>query len=277
MKPMIRTVTLLGGLAALSLAGAGAANAGLLDPEPAYPPATFQLPASPGAPPAYPPGAAPSGAPPGYPETIYSRFSKPTHDWTGFYVGVNGGANWSSASWISPQDAASGTSGTVTAAMVGGTMGYNAQTIGAWVYGVEFDFDWRQSASIVIPPASCAPNCLLDRSWFATARVRFGYTFGNVMPFVTGGVALTDERISIAGQPFGLQNDIGVGLVGGVGVEVAVAGPVSAKLEYLYARYNSITCNDACGAGPNFAVGALQVTPSENIVRAGVNVRLWDR
>lgn len=267
-KITIHAVTLLATLLALLPPFGGAANAGLFDPPPAYPP------------PAYPQGYPPPNAPPGgYPDTVYSRFPQPAYDWTGFYIGINGGADWSSAAWNSQQNLATGTSARVSSPFIGGTVGYNAQTIGAWVYGAEFDFDWRRNTSIIIPPASCAPNCVLDRNWFSTARVRFGYTFDRVMPFVTAGVALSDQQIYIAGQPFGVRKDLGVGLTAGAGIEVGLWGPVSAKLEYLYVRYGQLSCADACAAGPanTGTVNPLLVTPSESIVRAGLNIRLWER
>jgi outer membrane immunogenic protein len=259
--------TLLGSLIFLALPLLGAASAGIFDPPPAYP----------SAPAGYPPQSnPPGGPPPGYP-TGYSRFGNPTYDWTGFYVGVNGGGNWSSASWNSPRDTMEGTTATVSTPFIGATTGYNAQTIGSFVYGAEFDFNWRMSQALLITPPSCVPACELNRPWFATGRVRFGYTIDRVMPFVTGGVALADQSIAVTGQTMGIHRDLGVGLTAGGGIEVGVYGPLSAKVEYLYIRYGQISCGDPCGAGPNFSVGSLTAVPSESIVRVGLNLRLWER
>src|SRR4051794_26134928 len=59
----------------------------------------------------------------------------PVYNWTGFYVGINGGGGWGSSRWDSTDrfDLSGG--------MVGGTVGYNWQN-GQWVFGLEGDMDW---------------------------------------------------------------------------------------------------------------------------------------
>jgi hypothetical protein len=41
------------------------------------------------------------------------------------------------------------------------------------------------------------------------------------------------------------------------------------KAEYLYADLNGLSCNVACGGGP------ISINVRENIVRAGLNYRIW--
>src|SRR5258707_6446698 len=74
------------------------------------------------------------------------RGSSPTPsyntNWTGFYVGVNGGYAWD---W--GKDAVVFNSlGTLhpnpTGALFGGQVGYHWQWTPDWVFGVETDFDW---------------------------------------------------------------------------------------------------------------------------------------
>src|SRR5277367_5393412 len=71
-------------------------------------------------PPVYPP------APPVY---------APVYNWTGFYVGVNGGGGWGRSNWDSTG------SFNVSGGLVGGTVGYNYE-INRAVLGVEGDIDW---------------------------------------------------------------------------------------------------------------------------------------
>jgi outer membrane immunogenic protein len=131
------------------------ANAGLLDPAPAYP----------------------------------TKFVNTTntllYDWTGFYFGVNGGGSFGHTNWSSDPDLTSG-SVNVSSGLIGGTIGYNMQNLGALVVGQEFDFNWH-SFTAVLPPASCTPNCELKSQWVSTARLRIGYMLGTFLPYVTGG------------------------------------------------------------------------------------------
>src|ERR1035441_4859011 len=57
-------------------------------------------------------------------------------NWTGFYVGINGGYGFGTSNWTN----AGGTTGdfNVSGALAGGPIGYNLQT-GSWVWGLEGD------------------------------------------------------------------------------------------------------------------------------------------
>src|SRR3954466_13943501 len=60
------------------------------------------------------------------------------YNWTGFYVGINGGYGWGRSRWSS-----FGASADPAGGMIGGTVGYNWQAMGSpWVFGLEGDADW---------------------------------------------------------------------------------------------------------------------------------------
>src|SRR5689334_25056294 len=61
------------------------------------------------------------------------------YNWTGFYVGINGGGGWGKSDWTN----AAGSTGSfdVSGGLVGGTIGYNWQA-SQWVFGLEGDIDW---------------------------------------------------------------------------------------------------------------------------------------
>src|ERR1700755_1434485 len=58
------------------------------------------------------------------------------YNWSGFYLGLNGGGGWGRLNW-----SASNTSFGVNGGQAGGTFGYNRQ-LGNFVFGVEGDIDW---------------------------------------------------------------------------------------------------------------------------------------
>jgi outer membrane immunogenic protein len=186
------------------------------------------------------------------------------YDWTGFYVGLVGGGAFGHADWTSVPDFTSGTF-SATGGLFGGTLGYNLQTGSPFVLGVETDIA-ASSIKGTVPAATCALNCEITNPWLATARLRFGYAFNDILPYVTGGVSIGRLVASISGQPFGSERANNLSWVAGIGVEFAVLGPLTGKVEYLFADLSGITCNIACN-------GPVSINLRENIVRAGLNYR----
>jgi outer membrane immunogenic protein len=189
------------------------------------------------------------------------------YDWTGLYAGIIAGGGWGVVPWASGPDATAGSTN-ISNGHFGGTLGYNAQTVSSFVLSTEADIAWNH-INATVPPFSCAPNCELTSNWLATARLRLGYAFDRVMPYVTGGVSIGDLTADIVGQPLGNQSVVNLSWTVGVGVEVVISGPWTAKVEYLHTDLSGISCGTACGGGP------ISMNLSDNIIRAGLNYRLW--
>jgi outer membrane immunogenic protein len=248
-------------LAAAALTLSSPATSGVLDPPPAYPQPS---PAYPYPSPAYPAKAA------------YMPPAPPVYDWTGFYIGVNGGGSMGRTNWSSELD---GTSGSVSrsSGLVGGTIGYNMQNLGALVVGGEFDFDWRRMY-FTIPAAICGPTCELHSNWVSTARLRLGYQVDRFLPYLTGGLSMADFTAYSFGQPNGTNRSVSFNFTAGAGIEFVLTGPLTGKVEYLYVNHNGN--NSADVNGQNCIVqcnGPVNFGPKENIVRVGLNYRLWER
>ena len=177
----------------------------------------------------------------------------PLYNWTGLYVGINGGGGWGRSDFSAPFTTGSfDTSG----GLVGGTIGYNWQ-MNQVVFGLEGDIDW----SNIRGSAACGgTNCETRNDWLGTARGRLGYAFDRFLPYVTGGAAFGNVKTSIAGV--GSSDDTKVGWTLGGGVEAAIAGPWTAKIEYLYVDL-----------GRGGSVAGSDAKFNANIVRAGLNYR----
>ena len=137
----------------------------------------------------------------------------PAYNWSGFYLGVNGGGGWGHSNWDTSSDRI-GLSG----GLVGGTAGYNWQ-IGSAVLGLEGDIDWanlKGTNSSTLCPAGCSTS----DTWLSTVRGRAGYAFGGVLPYVTGGLAVGDIRAATPGFP-GASNT-SAGWTAGGGIEFGV-------------------------------------------------------
>lgn len=106
-----------------------------------------------------------------------------------------------SAPWISIPP---GGKYTLSGGLLGGTLGYNLQArTSSFVIGEEVDlavtnikgtispfFDPVTGDQIVTPTPGCSPNCEVATPWLATGRLRFGYSLGWILPYVTAGVAI---------------------------------------------------------------------------------------
>ncbi len=95
----------------------------------------------------------------------------PVMNWTGFYIGVNGGYSWGRSTrdlnFFNPLNGviiASGTGGgrDLDGGVFGGQIGYNWQTAN-WVFGIETDAQWtgqKGSTTVLCPVAGCFPAAI---------------------------------------------------------------------------------------------------------------------
>jgi outer membrane immunogenic protein len=186
----------------------------------------------------------------------------PAYNWTGLYVCINGGYGFGRSSFNNTL----GTQGfDVNGGLVGGTIGYNYQ-VGQVVFGLEGDVDWSDIRGSSPATGVCAGGtCSFRNDWLGTVRGRLGYAFDRFMPYVTGGVAFGNLKTLAPG--FSGQDTTNAGWTAGGGLEFAINGPWTAKIEYLYVDLG----NDTCGV-PNCGV-STNTDFHTNIVRAGLNYR----
>jgi outer membrane immunogenic protein len=183
------------------------------------------------------------------------------YNWTGLYLGINGGYGWGRSSWDGFGSGNFNTSGS----MLGGTIGYNWQGMGSpWVFGLEGDVDWANIRGS-FANAACPGGCETKSSWLATVRGRAGYAFGSVMPYITGGLAVGDIQANRPG--FTGMSDTRAGWTIGGGIEGAIVDRWTAKVEYLYTDLGSSNCSAAARGI------ATNVSSRNNILRAGLNYR----
>jgi outer membrane immunogenic protein len=206
----------------------------------------------------------------------------PVYNWTGFYVGINGGWGWGNAKFTAnPVAAFPGTTGSRSdnGGVVGGTLGANFQA-GAFVFG--FEGDWDYSAINTGTTASICTfsgSCQTGNNWLATARGRAGYAADRVLLYATAGGAFANVQTNFNGTTTSHTQS---GWTAGGGIEWAFADNWTAKVEYLYVNLGngSVNCiTPACIAASTsiaFPAGApipVSVGLTENLIRAGVNFK----
>nr|WP_079572054.1 outer membrane protein [Bradyrhizobium erythrophlei] len=156
------------------------------------------------------------------PYTKAPVIAEPGYNWTGFYVGLNGGYSWGRASETAligapfPANASATVKQNVNGGLFGGQIGYNWQVDRNWVLGLEADGQWtgeRGSSndflgSIRFPTPGNDFNVLASASlsnetklpWFATFRGRAGFLADpSLLLYATGGLAVGEVKYTTQG------------------------------------------------------------------------------
>jgi outer membrane immunogenic protein len=250
---------------------------------------------------------------------VYTKapvYVDPGYDWTGFYIGLNGGYSWGNASNTFTAGALPVITGSqsMDGWVFGGQAGYNWQFNKNWVFGIEGDIDAtgqdgtatlgpNTAVTVVtpLPGARALPTITttttatgsLDEKlpWLATLRGRIGVLpTDRVLLYVTGGLAVGEVRSNSSvttttttalsfGTPPGPtsvsalagSSSTQAGWTIGAGIEGAISGNWSAKLEYLYVDLGTVSSTFA-GVAP-YAPLATSAHVTDNILRAGINYK----
>jgi outer membrane immunogenic protein len=218
-------------------------------------------------------------------------------DWSGFYAGINVG--YSVGRNPTTQTVCLGAgcrslSGQFIISpvgIVGGLQaGFNWQTASHWVFGVEADVQGsgQKDTTCVL---SCSTSLLNPTSlttkqsleWFGTLRGRIGYAQHGWLWYVTGGGAVGQIKTDLAfiDLPTTASGNFGgfrAGWVVGGGVETALPGDWSWRLEYLYLDLGTATSSLAFNAVGLFVGGPGSVVSTssdirDHIIRVAVNYR----
>ena len=126
-------------------------------------------------------------------------------NWTGFYIGGNGGYSWGTANTTVTGLTPAGppvSFGVRPVGWLGGAqIGYNWQGAGnPWVIGLETDFDgFGQSGNATCTAPTCVPNATVHADpWFGTFRGRLGWTPAPTwLLYATGGLAYAETQFRL--------------------------------------------------------------------------------
>lgn len=182
------------------------------------------------------------------------------YNWTGFYLGAQGGFVFDGTNVWDPAPVTNDLEGW----FAGGTLGANWQM--NWlVVGVEADGGWAG-----IDGSDPCPNpaftCSTDVDWVATARGRVGLAWDRVLFYGTGGAAfagiLTEANPQAGG---GSLDETYFGWTAGGGIEIGLWNNFSVKSEYAFYDFED---EDAVFSGV-----PVSFNPEFQAVKFGVNYR----
>jgi outer membrane immunogenic protein len=180
------------------------------------------------------------------------------YDWSGFYIGINGGGGWSHKCWDLASTTVTPTLVTTFPALVaegchdssggtvGGQIGYRWQASN-WVFGIEGQGNWADfrasntslffstpttTAGFITP--AFTNQSRMDAFGLLTGQV--GYAWNNVLLYFKGGAAVTGDTynryVVPTGALFSTASDTRWGGTAGAGVEVGFAPNWSVGFEY---------------------------------------------
>jgi outer membrane immunogenic protein len=169
-------------------------------------------------------------------------YSPAPYSWTGFYIGGNVGWDWShvSATVTTASGATGSLSGNIRSFLGGGQAGFNWQVFEPVVIGLEADFQGSQATAgsrSVNGSIGSAVIGFASTPYFGSVRGRVGYAYGGLLFYGTGGVIYGDTRLSATFSPGGkffFSSATYWSWTAGAGIEAALGGPYSVKLEYLF-------------------------------------------
>jgi outer membrane immunogenic protein len=197
----------------------------------------------------------------------------PFFNWTGFYIGVQGGFGWGELERTLVTTGATLRHDT-DGGLLGGTVGYNWQA-GAWVFGFEADYAWADIGRRIHDCFGIIDLvCKSGLDTFGTARLRIGGAWGPTMIYATGGLAFGDHFVGVFDNLTGLsaeRSEFAVGWTVGGGIEWGFAPGWSLKAEALYFDLDVDRLHTA-GLGVLEPVG-IDHRHDGVIIRGGINYR----
>jgi len=212
------------------------------------------------------------------------------YDWSGFYIGVNGGGGWSRKCWDNTvflgvptvpsfaegcHDASGGTAG--------GQIGYRWQSA-SWVFGIEAQGNWADlkgsnvSNAFFRVPGDTTNQSKIDAIGLFTGQV--GYSWNTFLLYVKGGAAVTHDKYdgfiinaAILNPNVDRATETRWGGVVGVGGEYAFTPNWSFAIEYDHLFMGNRDIGFTSTTAVPFASRTDRIRQDVDLVTARINYR----
>lgn len=168
------------------------------------------------------------------------------HDWTGFYAGISGAYSFADATiyndYFADGSLIYASQLEFTQGFGGTRAGYNFDLPQGVLFGIETDLMFAGKGFARVETTAngvlAGTDDLYNISHIWTARLRLGKPIGDMLPFITGGIAAA--RISTGWDSippdtlFGRGSGAATGLTAGAGLEYAILERLRLHAEYRY-------------------------------------------
>ena len=201
------------------------------------------------------------------------------YDWSGFYIGANGGWGSSRKCWDSTTAAGvfvvSNGCHDATGGTAGGQLGYRWQA-GTWVFGLEGQGDWADLSNTRISVFNPAFSTRTKTDGIGLFTGQIGYAWNATLLYVKGGAAVTSNRFSIldtlTGFEFASASSTRWGGTVGVGLEYGFAPNWSLGVEYDHLFMGD--ANNSFSVANPIVAGALnRISQDVDMVTLRINYR----
>lgn len=190
--------------------------------------------------------------------------------WSGFYVGLQGGYLWGDARHSFSNGAPSDNSDP-DGFIGGGHIGFNLQS-GGIVYGIEADFEGGDVSGGFTNVTGATSVGTVDLNWQGSVRARLGLAHDRTLFYVTAGWAFGDFDFGGGPAPgpacCGYSETLNGWTVGG-GIEWALSKNLTTRFEYRYTDYGRASG----GLAPVFGGVTMPVELETHAIRAGLSYK----
>jgi outer membrane immunogenic protein len=191
------------------------------------------------------------------------------YNWTGAYVGINGGGGWGRESWL---DNAIGAPGfRPTGGVFGGQLGYRLQW-NQFVFGIEGTLDWA-GLTDNLAGGIFTEQFKVKSLYTVTGQV--GWAMDRWLPYVKGGWAGGTTNASLGGFVTASNSETNNGWTVGGGIDYAVWQNwiIGVEYDHFSLNYGAFTAPVSNGGVPWISTNTSRLTIDQVVAR--VSYKFW--
>lgn len=203
----------------------------------------------------------------------------PAYDWSGFYVGANGGYGWSSTNWdLIPSlenDPPLG-SNSPSGPLAGGQFGWRTQS-GQVVWGLDFLGDWAHLTGSNVSILNPAVTNTTTVNAFGIFSFTAGWAVDNVLFYGKAGGAFTANTFTqtnaVSPSANSSASDTRWGAALGAGIEYAINQNWTVGVEYDHLFMGTVADYFATAAFPAITSAVIRISEDVDLVMVRLNYK----